>query len=111
MTNKEIVLRFFDEVFNAHDLTKVGEYVRKDYIQHNPQAAQGLDGLLEFLKGFFQLEARHDVQFALEDGDKLAVYVYVTFKDGSKAIVTDIFRLEDGMMVEHWDSVQRNASF
>lgn len=107
MTNKEIVLNFYRDVWNAHDPSKVADYVREDYKQHNPTVEQGRQGLLNFLKFFFTKEARHDIQLALEDGDLVAVYVYVTFKDGSKAVVTDIYRLENGIIVEHWDSVQK----
>lgn len=107
MTNKEIVLNFYRDVWNAHDDSKVSQYVCEDYVQHNPTVEQGRQGLLNFLKFFFTKEAKHDIQLALEDGDLVAVYVYVTFNDGSKAIVTDIYRLVDGVIVEHWDSVQK----
>jgi predicted SnoaL-like aldol condensation-catalyzing enzyme len=56
---------------------------------------------------FFKLEAQHTIQLALEDGDLVAVHVYVTFNNGSKAVVTDIYRLENGIIMEHWDSVQK----
>lgn len=107
MTNKEIVLNFYRDVWNAHDASKVPQYICEDYIQHNPNVEQGRQGLLNFLKFFFTKEAKHDIVLALEDGDLVAVYVHVTFNDGSKAIVTDIYRLVDGMITEHWDSVQK----
>lgn len=107
MTNKEIVLNFYRDVWNAHDDSKVAQYIHEDYKQHNPTVEQGRQGLLNFLKFFFTKEARHDIQLALEDGDLVAVYVYVSFNDGSKAVVTDIYRLVDGIIVEHWDSVQK----
>lgn len=107
MTNKEIVLNFYRDVWNAHDASKVPQYICEDYIQHNPNVEQGRQGLLNFLKFFFTKEAKHDIVLALEDGDLVAVYVHVTFNDGSKAIVTDIYRLVDGIITEHWDSVQK----
>ena len=107
MTNKEIVLNFYRDVWNAHDDSKVAQYVCEDYVQHNPNVEQGRQGLLNFLKFFFTKEAKHDIQLALEDGDLVAVHVYVTFNDGSKAVVTDIYRLENGIIMEHWDSVQK----
>ena len=36
MTNKELVLKFYDEVFNDWDTSHLGDFVRPDYIQHNP---------------------------------------------------------------------------
>ena len=108
MTNKEIVLNFYRDVWNAHDTSKVADYVAENYIQHNPNVEQGRQGLLNFLENhFFKLEAKHDIQLALEDGDLVAVHVYVSFNNGAKAVVTDIYRLVDGMITEHWDSVQK----
>ena len=108
MTNKEIVLNFYRDVWNAHDTSKVADYVAENYIQHNPNVEQGRQGLLNFLENhFFKLEAKHDIQLALEDGDLVAVHVYVSFNNGAKAVVTDIYRLENGIIVEHWDSVQK----
>lgn len=107
MSNKEIVLKFYEDVWNAHDASKVPDYVHEGYIQHNPAVAQGRAGLLEFLKFFFTREAKHDIVLALEDGDLVAVLVNVSFNDGSKALVTDIYRLEDGKMAEHWDCLQK----
>ena len=107
MTNKEIVLNFYRDFWNAHDVSTVAQYVHEDYIQHNPSVEQGRQGLLKFLKFFFTKEAKHDIQLALEDGDLVAVHVYVTFNDGAKAVVTDIYRLENGIIMEHWDSVQK----
>lgn len=107
MTNKEIVLKLYDEVFNAHSTEKVPQYFKENYIQHNPTVEQGRAGVLKFMGSFFKLRAQHNILLALEDGDLVAVYVDVRFADGSCAVVTDIYRLEDGMMAEHWDSVQR----
>lgn len=107
MTNKEIVLNFYRDVWNAHSTEKVAQYVREDYIQHNPTVEQGRQGLLNFLPVFFQLEAKHDIQLVIAEGDYVAVHVYVAFNNGASAIVTDIYRLEDGMICEHWDSVQK----
>lgn len=107
MTNKEIVLNFYRDVWNAHDASRVADYVDENYVQHNPNVEQGRQGLLNFLRFFFTKEAKHDIQLALEDGDLVAVYVYVTFNDGSHAVVTDIYRLENGVIMEHWDSVQK----
>lgn len=108
MTNKEIVLNFYRDFWNAHDVSAAAQYVHEDYIQHNPNVEQGRQGLVNFVTNvFFKLEAQHNIQLALEDGDLVAVHVYVTFNNGSKAVVTDIYRLENGIIMEHWDSVQK----
>lgn len=107
MTNKEIILNFYRDVWNAHSTEKVPQYVREDYIQHNPTVAQGRAGLLEFLPKFFLQEAKHDIQLAIAEDDKVAVYVHVAFNSGNSAKVVDIYRLENGMICEHWDVLQK----
>ena len=107
MTNKEIVLNFYRDVWNAHDKTMVPDYVHEDYVQHNPAVEQGREGLLKFLDFFFTRKATHNILIAIEEGDMVAVYVDVQFADGSKALVTDIYRLVDGKMAEHWDCLQK----
>ena len=80
MTNKEIVLNFYRDVWNAHDKSRVADYVREDYIQHNPNVEQGRDGLLKFLDFFFTRKARHDIRIAMEEGDidRMPIAVKIT---------------------------------
>lgn len=56
MTNKELVLEFYDKVFNAHDLSDLGRYMREDYGQHSPEVADGREGFRAFAEGFFRLD-------------------------------------------------------
>lgn len=53
MTNKELVLEFYDKVFNGHDLSDLGRYMREDYRQHSPEVADGREGFRAFAEGFF----------------------------------------------------------
>ena len=47
-SNKELVQTLINKVFNEHDLSVLDEIMRDDYIQHNPDAAQGKKGFIEF---------------------------------------------------------------
>ena len=53
--NIEVVTRFYDEVFNAHDVSKLDEFMRDDYMQHNATVADGKQGFIEFTDFFFTL--------------------------------------------------------
>ena len=44
MTNKELVLKFYDEVFNNWDISNLDNYMKDNYIQHNPTATNGKEG-------------------------------------------------------------------
>jgi predicted SnoaL-like aldol condensation-catalyzing enzyme len=107
MTNKELVLEFYDKVFNAHDLSDLGRYMREDYRQHSPEVADGREGFRAFAEGFFQLDPHMTIMAAAEDGDRVFVFFRCDFRaNGGSAKVCDIYRVEDGMLAEHWDVIQ-----
>ena len=107
MTNKEIVLEFIDKVFNAWDLTECDRFMREDYRQHSPEVKNGREGFKEFARGFFAAKPHMHVFKIAQDGDMVFVFFKCTFGDGDKAVkVCDIYRLEDGMLAEHWDVLQ-----
>lgn len=107
MTNKELVLKVIDEVFNAHDLSKLDEYMKDDYKQHSVEAEDGKAGFRKFAEGFFQLEPYMDVKQIFESDDNtVAVFFKCSFKNGHAAKVVDMYRIEDGKLAEHWDVVQ-----
>ena len=108
MRNKEIVKEFIDNVFNAWDLTDLNKYMREDYRQHSLGVKDGRDGFREFAVGFFAQKPHMHVFRMAEDGDMVFVFFKCTFGDNEEtaAKVCDIYRLEEGLLVEHWDVVQ-----
>ena len=107
MSNKEIVLKFYEEVFNGWDLTNVEKYMRADYMQHSPEVEDGRDGFLRFAKGFLAQKPHMDIFKVFEDGDYVLMFFKCTFEGRPGATkVMDIYRLEDGMLAEHWDIIQ-----
>ena len=106
MTNKERVLKFYDEVFNAHDLSRLDAYMRADYKQHSSAAADGREGFRAFAERFFRLDPHMDVYYAVAEGDLVVVYFSCTLGNGTVNKVFDMYRMEDGMLAEHWDSVE-----
>jgi len=79
------------------------------YIQHNPNAATGSQGLKEMLdraKASFG-NVEHRVKRMMVDGNLVAAHVHVIFNPGDEGLaVVDIFRIEDGRIAEHWDVAQ-----
>ena len=108
MTNKELVMRVIEDVFNAHDLSKLDEYMRDDYMQHSIEAADGKEGFRKFCEGFFKLDPHMEVFKMFESDDNtVAVFFKCTFKNGHAAKVVDMYRIEDGKLAELWDVVQQ----
>ena len=109
MTNKELVLKFYDEVFNNWDISNLDDYMKDNYIQHNPTAPDGKEGFVEFTKFFFGLKPHMDIIYIGEDGDIVYVFFKCTLENGAINNVCDIYRIEDGKLAEHWDVVEHNV--
>lgn len=108
-TNKEKVIQFYQKAINEKDFEAAAAYLGDRYIQHNPVAADGKEGLKKFI-GYLKANApqyHSEIKKAFADRDYVILHVHNIPVPGArgKAIV-DIFRLEDGKIVEHWDVIQ-----
>ena len=109
MTNKELVLKFYDEVFNGWDVSHLDEYMKEDYIQHNPTAPTGRAGFLQFAEKFLAMKPHMEIKHILEDGDLVCVFFKCTMgANGMENKVFDLYRIEDGKLAAHWDSVEHD---
>ena len=108
--NKESVLAFYDLAFNQRKPEEaVAKYVGGQYRQHNPQAGDGPEPFIGFVKWFAGEFPKMKVTFkrTIAEGDLVAVHCHFTRKPGDRGqAVIDFFRLESGKIVEHWDVVQ-----
>ena len=107
--NLKHVLQMFEHVLNPMDSAAVDRFIAPDYIQHNQQAEPGCEGLKRFLDTIKARtpEAVHDVKRAFVDGDHVTVHYHVRRWPGDDGwAVIDIFRLENGLIAEHWDVMQ-----
>lgn len=111
MTNKELVLKFYDEVFNRWDVSNIDTYMRDDYIQHNAVAETGKQGFLKFCEKFLAMKPHMEIKQILEDGDLVCVFFKCTMgANGMENKVFDLYRIQDGKLAEHWDSVEHDIS-
>lgn len=109
MTNKEVVLKFYEEVFNGWDTSHVDEYVKENYKQHNPTVADGRAGFKAFLDKFLSMKPHMEISKIVEEGDMVVVFFKCTMgANGMENKVFDMYRLEDGMLAEHWDCVMHD---
>ena len=108
--NKEIVLAFYDIVINQKDYELARPYMTDTYIQHNPTAESGPEGLRDWLVGFKQNapNLRVDTKRVIAEGD--CVMLHSHGSDGTpenSSAVMDVFRLEGDKIAEHWDVIQQ----
>jgi len=73
------------------------------YIQHNPQVPDGLSGLMSTLESMPEGSVKVDVIRAFEDNE--FVFVHASYDFFGPKVGFDVFRFEDGLIVEHWDNL------
>jgi len=108
-SNKKTVLEFYEAGLNKKDFDAASKYFGPKYIQHNPGAPDGIEGFktfVNFLRSKFP-NSHSEIKKVFADGDHVILHVQAVREPGTlgRAIV-DIFRLEDGKIVEHWDVAQ-----
>jgi len=104
--NKRTVLAFYDAALNRSNIDEAAAYFGPHFIQHNPRSKDGIEGfrsLLQDLKKQFP-GLRSDVKRVFADGDFVILHVHVKLQPEELGLaIVEIFRLEHGKIVEHWD--------
>ena len=107
--NRKLVEAFATIFYREKDVRKAFFlYVAEDYIQHNPNILDGREAAIEVLEPKFSAPAAtFDIKRILVDGDLAAIHLHGRFSpDSSGGAVVDLYRLEGGKIVEHWDVLQ-----
>ena len=108
--NARITLAFYELAFVKRQIREAyTKYVAKDYVQHNPTVPTGRDAAIATLIPFMDQHPYAEFNFkrVLADGDLVALHLHNRFAPNEPGLaVVDIFRLKDGLIVEHWDLVQ-----
>ena len=108
-TTRKPSLRSTTPSLNQKDFDAASKYLGSRYTQHNPGAAdgpEGLKGFIAFLKDKFP-NNRSEIKRIFADGDYVIVHVHAVREPGTRGnAIIDIFKLENGKVVEHWDVVQ-----
>jgi len=108
--NKELVLKAFDTLFNKRDYAAAEKFWSPNYIQHSAHIAPGREGLFNLIKSI-PPTLRYEHGAVVADGD--FVILHGRFSGmGLPAnwIAADILRIEKGVLAEHWDVIQDEAS-
>jgi predicted SnoaL-like aldol condensation-catalyzing enzyme len=107
--NKQHVLEFYDKAINQKDFAAASEYLGSHYTQHNPTAADGPEGLrafIQFLRENYP-NAHSEIKRVFAEGDYVILHVHSIREPGTRGrAIFDLFKLEDGKIIEHWDTIQ-----
>ncbi|MEW9137773.1 nuclear transport factor 2 family protein [Bacillus wiedmannii] len=107
--NKKMVVDFYNEVFNKHNIDIIPKYVSEDYKQHNPFVADGRKAFMDFFQDDFvkNPNSSAEIKRVVAEGDTVALHVHSRTNSQDKGVaIVDIFRIKDGKIVEHWDVIQ-----
>lgn len=109
--NKKLVVDFYEGVFNKHQVQSYSDrYIGTQYIQHNPYVANGKAPFVDYFTQYFKEHpnAKNTIKRVVAEGDLVVLHVHSTqnAQDLGEAVI-DIFRVEQGKIVEHWDVVQQ----
>jgi len=104
--NRKAVVEFYQKAINDKDFEAASKYLGPRYIQHNQAARdgpEGLHGFINFLREKFP-NARSEIKRSFVDGDFVILHVHAVRDPATRGqAIVDIFRLEQGKIVEHWD--------
>ena len=104
--NKKVVLDLYEKGINQKNFEAAAKNFGPRYIQHNPRATDGPEGFaafIDFLKAKFP-SYHSEIKKVFADGDYVILHVHNVPAPGERgAAIIDIFRLENGKVVEHWD--------
>ena len=107
--NKNTVLEFYEAGLNKKDFEAAAKYFGPKYIQYNPGAPDGIEGFktfVNFLREKFP-NSKSEIKKVFADGDFVILHVHAVRGPGTRGrAIVDIFRLENGKIVEHWDVAQ-----
>lgn len=115
LSNAALITDFVQNLMNQHNFDYILErYNDSAYIQHNRNIDNKISGLVSFLQDFVKNypDYSYDVKHIYVDGDYVIFHSHATLhkqdrgNDQKGLNIIDTWRLEDGRIVEHWDSIQ-----
>lgn len=108
MKEPRVILAMFMDALGKYDTETMGTILDEDYIQHNPHTPTGSATILSLGPTLKAAGFAFDVHRTLQDGQ--LVLTHATYRNAQvlgaeKVVVFDIWRVEDGKIVEHWDCI------
>jgi predicted SnoaL-like aldol condensation-catalyzing enzyme len=108
--NKTLVLEAFDTLFNRRDYVAAEKFWSPNYIQHSAHIGPGREGLFDLIKSM-PSTLKYEPGTIVAEKDFVMVHGrFSGFGQPANWIAADILRINDGLLVEHWDVIQDEAT-
>lgn len=108
--NKSNAIAFYKMAYLGNPKKAVDQYVGDDYIQHNPDVANGTQGFIDYFERMRLEYPEKSIEFvrSIAEGNLVALHTHQTWPDNDQYITMDFFRFdENGKICEHWDAIQQ----
>lgn len=108
--NKALVLKAFDTLFNQRDYETAEQYWSPDYIQHSAHIEPGREGLFNLIKSI-PPTLKYEPGLIIAEGEYVIVHGrFSGFGLPVNWVAADILHIKDGILMEHWDVIQDEAT-
>jgi len=107
--NKRVVLEAFDTLFNKRDYAAAEKFWSPQYIQHSAHIAPGREGLFSLVKTL-PPTLKYEPGTIVANGEFVIIHGRFSGFQPVNWIAADILRIKDGILQEHWDVIQDEAT-
>ena len=108
--NKENAIAFYKMAYLGNPKAAVERYIGNDYIQHNPDVADGTQGFIAYFERMQEEYPEKSIEFVrcIAEGDLVALHTHQIWPGNYQYVTMDFFRFDDqGKICEHWDAIQQ----
>ena len=108
--NKNNAIAFYRMAYEGSPRNAIEQYVGSEYIQHNPDVADGTRGFINYFERMQKEYPNNSIEFVrcIAEGDLIALHTHQTWPENDEYITMDFFRFDEkGKICEHWDSIQK----
>jgi len=111
--NKKNAIAFYKMAYEGNSKAAIDKYVGAEYIQHNPDVANGAEGFIAYFERMQDQYPKKSINFvrSIAEGDLVALHTHQTWPRNDQYITMDFFRFDtNSKIVEHWDAIQQIPS-
>ena len=108
--NKQNAIAFYRMAYEGNPKKAVELFVGNEYIQHNPDVADGPEGFISYFDRMQQEYPEKSIEFVrcIAEGDLVALHTHQVWPGNDQYVTMDFLRFDaNGKICEHWDAIQQ----
>lgn len=108
--NKKNAIAFYKTAYEGNPKLAVEKYIGNQYIQHNPDVSDGLQGFIDYFERMQREYPNKSIEFVrcIAEGNLVALHTHQTWPGNEEYVTMDFFRFDNnGKICEHWDAIQK----